>query len=62
MASNVVHVSIILDDKPAIAALMAIRISAAAIVSEQPWNDDAKRIRRLARKLLKRVRINGAKA
>lgn len=58
MASNVVHVTVILDDKKAIAAMLAIRELASSIIEDQPWNDEAKRIKTLARKLLKRVRIN----
>lgn len=57
MASNVVHVQVSLDDPKAIAHVMVIRDQAAMIVKDQPWNEEAKLIRRVARSLLKRLRI-----
>ena len=57
MANSTVHVHLRVDpsDRKAMAALMMIRDLADDIAQEQPWNDDAKAIRKLARLVLKRA-------
>lgn len=55
-----VHIRINPDDRKTLAALMLIRNLAESIAHEQPWNDDAKAIKRLAKRVLKRaVKIGG---
>lgn len=43
------------SDRKTLAALMMIRELSGSISNEQPWNEDAKAINRLARRVLKRA-------
>ena len=50
-----------LRDRKAMAALMAIRSAAESIQADQPWNEDAKQIERLAARLLRRIEVRRQK-
>ena len=56
-ATAYVEVTLSLDTRRSMAALMLIRQEAESIIENQPWNDEAKNIARLAKRLLRQIKV-----